>query len=194
MEGNGLSGKERERERERGRVHPDSKMLRVSLSKRLDLLVLFYLPEKPVDWRRMCQLQLCYVLQDPSSSSSVSLVSFRYVPPVLLYLLSPVFGSLSFQNSVYDLFVPCTQFLSYDCTASTCGSLALILFVFSLFLVVPFRRHPAGLGEKDQKEKKRGGYPWLTSVTATSLEETLARQKFCSVFLAPLLVLAPVED
>lgn len=130
---------------------------------------------------------------------------------VLLYLLSPVFGSLSFQNSVYDLFVPCTQFLSYDCTASTCGSLALILFVFSLFLVVPFRRHPAGLGEKDQKEKKRGGeregeflrlslcnrnlgYPWLTSVTATSLEETLARQKFCSVFLAPLLVLAPVED
>lgn len=76
---------------------------------------------------------------------------------VLLYLLSPVFGSLSFQNSVYDLFVPCTQFLSYDCTASTCGSLALILFVFSLFLVVPFRRHPAGLGEKDQKEKKRGG-------------------------------------
>lgn len=73
---------------------------------------------------------------------------------VLLYLLSPVFGSLSFQNSVYDLFVPCTQFLSYDCIASTCGSLALILFVFSLFLVVPFRRHPAGLGEK---EKKRGG-------------------------------------
>lgn len=75
---------------------------------------------------------------------------------ILLYLLSPVFGSLSFQNSVYDLFVPCTQFLSYDCIASTCGSLALILFVFSLFLVVPFRRHPAGLGEKDQKEKKRG--------------------------------------
>ena len=72
--------RERKRERERGggeRVHPDSKMLRVSLSKRLDLLVLFYLPEKPVDWRRMCQLQLCYVLQDPSSS--VSLVSFRYV-------------------------------------------------------------------------------------------------------------------
>lgn len=76
---------------------------------------------------------------------------------VLLYLLSPLFGSLSFQNGVYDLFVPCT--LSYDCTASTCGSLALILFVFSLFLVVPFRRHPAGLGEKDQKEqdKKREG-------------------------------------
>ena len=72
--------RKREKERERGRVHPDSKMLRVSLSKRLDLLVLFYLPEKPVDWRRMCQLQLCYVLQDPSSSSSVSLVSFRYVP------------------------------------------------------------------------------------------------------------------
>lgn len=75
----GFQGK-KERERERGRVHLDSKMLRVSLSKRLDLLVLFYLPEKPVDWRRMCQLQLCYVLQDPSSSSSVSLVSFRYVP------------------------------------------------------------------------------------------------------------------
>lgn len=67
---------EREREREE-EFNPDSKMLRVSLSKRLDLLVLFYLPEKPVDWWRMCQLQLCYVLQDPSSS--VSLVSFRYV-------------------------------------------------------------------------------------------------------------------
>lgn len=71
---------------------------------------------------------------------------------VLLYLLSPLFGSLSFQNSVYDLFVPCT--LSYDCTASTCGSLALILFVFSLFLVVPFRRHPAGRRIRRNRRKR----------------------------------------
>lgn len=77
---------------------------------------------------------------------------------VLLYLPSLVFGSLSFQNSVYDLFVPCIQFLSYDCTAPTCGSLALILFVFSLFLVVPFRRHPAGLrgeGSEGTGERER---------------------------------------
>lgn len=103
-------------------------MLRVSLSKRLDLLVLLYLSRKASRLAEDVSGSAVYVLRDPFS---VSLLSFRFHRFPVPFAPSP-FRSVGCRR----LFVPCTQFLPYDCAAPTCGSLAIILLVVS----VPCRR------------------------------------------------------
>lgn len=166
-------------------------MLRVSLSKRLDLLVLLY-SRKASRLAEDVSASAVYVLRDPSSVSLSSLFVTFYV---LLYPLSPSPSihkvstvSLSLVLSFYRAIV-----------RHPLADLSIILLAFSLLSSLPgrlFQTVSSRARREGQRERvflrerlcnRNLGYPRLTSATSTNFEETLPVRWLVRNFVTPFL-------